>query len=210
MLNEPLRESVHVTLRKRVEVYGNRLGFRPPLAPFRGRFGLFVLIVLAWVVWRAWPVIGPLVMPAERHEGGLRIVDGDSLELGGVRIRLAGIDAPELDQRCELEGQAHPCGREAREHLVHLVAGRPVTCSSRDDDRYGRRLGRCRAGDTDLNAEMVRTGWAVAYGGYAREEAEARAHGRGLWSGAFTWPQDFRREKRERRDAGWFDGWFGR
>ncbi len=208
MLNEPLRESVDATSRKRFEVYRTRFLSRPPMAPFRGRFGLILLVILAAALWKAWPLLRPLVVPPDRHVGNLRIADGDSLELDGVRIRLVGIDAPELAQTCALAGVVHPCGREAREHLVHLVAGRAVTCFSTDVDRYDRRLGRCRAGDTDLNREMVRSGWAVAYGDYDRDEAEARAHGRGLWSGDFVWPQEFRREARERRDAGWFERWF--
>ena len=209
MLNEPLRESVYVASRNPVEVYRIRFLPRSPMAPFRGRLGLLLLLLLAALGWKAWPVLRPLVVPPDRHVGHLRVADGDSLELDGVRIRLLGIDAPELAQSCSLAGMVHPCGRESREHLLHLVAGRPVTCLSSDLDRYGRRLGRCRAGDTDLNAEMVRSGWAIAYGGYHREESEARAHGRGLWSGDFVWPEEFRRAARERREAGWFDRWFG-
>ncbi len=209
MLNEPLRESVHVASRNSLEVYRTRFLPRRPIAPFRGRLGLFLVLFAAALAWKAWPVLRPFVVPADRHVGRLRVADGDSLELDGIRVRLVGIDAPELDQTCTLTGAPHPCGREAREHLLHLIGGRPVTCFSTDVDRYGRHLGRCAAGDTKLNAEMVRSGWAVAYGGYEHEEADARAHGRGLWSGDFVWPQDFRREKRERRDTGWFERWFG-
>ena len=186
-----------------------RLALRPPIAPFRGRIGLILLIFLAWVGWRAWDVVAPLVTPDAVLGGRLHVSDGDSLTLDGVRVRLFGIDAPEYRQTCALVGERHPCGLEAREHLVHLVAGRPVSCAWARTDRYGRRLGRCRAGDTDLNAEMVRSGWAFAYGDYEREEADARAHGRGLWSGEFTRPDEFRREKRERHDAGWFERWIG-
>lgn len=185
--------------------------FRPasPIAPFRGRMGLILLLILLAIGWRAWPVLRDAVTPEARFAGRLHVGDGDSLTLDGVRIRLLGIDAPEYGQSCALVGERHPCGREAREHLLHLIAGRPVTCTGSRHDRYGRRLGRCRAGDTDLNAEMVRSGWALAYDGHEREEAEARAHGRGLWSGEFVRPEDFRRDKREHRDRGWFEHWFG-
>ena len=209
MLNEPLRESVDATYGNSVEVNRSRFSLRPPMAPFRGRFGLFLLLVLAAAAWKAWPTLRPFVVPADRFAGRLHVADGDSLELDGVRIRLLGIDAPELAQTCTLAGMPHPCGREAREHLLHLIAGRPVLCASTETDRYGRRLGRCRAGDTDLSAAMVASGWAVAYGGYDREAAEARAHGRGLWSGDFVWPEEFRRRAREHREAGWFDRWLG-
>ncbi|MDK9698179.1 MAG: thermonuclease family protein [Siculibacillus sp.] len=183
--------------------------FRSPIAPFRGRLGLFLLLTAAALAWKAWPVVAPFVVPADRFSGRIHVTDGDSLELDGVRIRLLGIDAPELSQTCSLAGMDHPCGREAREHLVHLIAGRPVVCTSVETDRYGRHLGRCRAGDTDLSAAMVESGWAVAYGGHERQEAVARAHGRGLWSGDFVWPEDFRRRARDRREAGWFERWFG-
>ena len=186
-----------------------RLLPRFPIAPFRGRLGLTLLVIMAALGWRVWPHVAPFVVPDATMGGRLHVADGDSLTLDGVRVRLAGIDAPESDQTCALAGMAHPCGREAREHLLHLIAGRSVTCAWGREDKYGRRLGRCRAGETDLNAEMVRTGWAVAYGAYEREEAEARTHRRGLWSGDFVWPEDHRRGQRERRDAGWFDRWFG-
>jgi len=190
-------------------VYRSRFTLRAPLAPFRGRLGLILLLILLALGWRARDLVMPLLVSDATMGGRLHVSDGDSLTLDGVRVRLAGIDAPETDQSCTLLGERHPCGREAREHLVHLIAARPVSCSWSREDRYGRRLGRCRAGDTDLNAEMVRSGWALAYGGYEREQAEARARGRGLWSGDFVAPQDFRRDKREHRDAGWFDRWFG-
>ena len=182
---------------------------RPPIAPFRGRLGLVLLVILAALGWRVWSVVAPYVVPDATMGGRLHVADGDSLTLDGVRVRLRGIDAPESVQSCTLAGMSHPCGREAREHLVHLIGGRPVTCTWGREDRYGRRLGRCRAGETDLNAEMVRSGWAVAYGGYEREEADARAHRRGLWSSDFAWPEDFRRARREARNSGWVDRWFG-
>lgn len=184
------------------------------LAPFRGRFGLMVVLVALLLGWRAWPLIRPILELQTLSSGRLHVGDGDSLDLDGVRYRLAGIDAPETDQTCTLAGERHPCGREAREHLVGLIAGRAVSCAWSKLDKYHRRLGRCRAGDTDLNAAMVRGGWAVAYGGYESEEADARAHGRGVWSGDFVWPEDFRREKRDPSGASssgfgdWLQGWW--
>jgi endonuclease YncB( thermonuclease family) len=171
--------------------------------------GLILLVIILVAGWRAWPWAKALLTPDATMGGRLHVADGDSLTLDGIRVRLLGIDAPELDQTCRLAGMTHPCGREAREHLIGLVAGRSVTCSWSREDRYGRRLGRCSAGETDLAAEMVRSGWAVAYGGYEREETEARAHRRGLWSGDFVWPQDFRRDRHDHREPGWFDRWIG-
>lgn len=124
--------------------------------------------------------------------GIARIADGDSLELAGERIRLRGIDAPELRQTCRRAGVDYGCGREAREALTVLVAGRDISCEGWERDRYGRLLAVCSAGATELNGELVAQGWAVSYGDYAQEEAEARAGRRGLWAGEFERPRDWR------------------
>ena len=111
--------------------------------------------------------------------GDVRIVDGDTIELHGVRVRLAGIDAPE-------SGTA--CGPTATAALAGLVGGGPVVCAPIGVDRYGRLVARCRAGGVDLATAMVAAGWArdwPAYSGgaYAAAEAAARAAGRGIWGG---------------------------
>lgn len=131
-----------------------------------------------------------------RAEGAAIVNDGDTITLGGERIRLRGIDAPEYTQLCRKGGADYPCGREARQALARLIGTRAVSCSGSQLDRYDRLLGTCTAGDVELNAAMVDTGWAVAYGGYEAQEAAARAAGRGLWTGEFERPQDWRREHR--------------
>lgn len=127
------------------------------------------------------------------EQGAAFVVDGDTLALGGRRIRLVGIDAPEYAQTCRRAGADYACGRLARQALVEAVAGRPVSCSGSRLDRYGRLLGDCRAGEVDLNRAQVAAGWAVAYGGFEAEERAARAAGLGLWAGEFERPQDWRR-----------------
>lgn len=135
----------------------------------------------------------PGLGPARTLEGAARVADGDSLVLGSERIRLQGIDAPELAQLCARGGGDYPCGREARDALLRLVAGRAVSCESRQRDRYDRVLARCRAGPLDLNRAMVEAGWAVSYGDYRDAEDAARRAGKGLWAGSFDRPQDWRR-----------------
>jgi endonuclease YncB( thermonuclease family) len=127
------------------------------------------------------------------EQGAAFVVDGDTLDLGGRRIRLVGIDAPEYAQTCRRAGADYACGRLARQALVEAVAGRPVSCSGSRLDRYGRLLGDCRAGEVDLNRAQVAAGWAVAYGDFEAEERAARAAGLGLWAGEFERPQDWRR-----------------
>jgi endonuclease YncB( thermonuclease family) len=118
--------------------------------------------------------------------------DGDSLTIGSERVRLRGIDAPELNQTCVKDGESYACGRRSREALFRLVSGKAVSCSGSEHDRYGRLLARCEAGGIDLNREQVEAGWAIAYGDYAEEEDKARQQQLGLWAGRFERPRDWR------------------
>jgi endonuclease YncB( thermonuclease family) len=128
-----------------------------------------------------------------RLPAGAAIVnDGDSLTLGTERVRLRGIDAPEYAQICAKDGVNYACGRRSREALARLVAGKAVSCSGSERDRYGRLLGACEAGGVDLNRTQVETGWAVAYGNYAEEENQARLRRLGLWAGSFDRPRHWR------------------
>lgn len=132
-----------------------------------------------------------------RNEAGTAtIADGDSLAFGATRVRLRGIDAPEYMQTCTRDGADYACGRMARQALATLIGKRQVVCSGWQKDRYGRLLGDCKAGDVDLNRAQVEAGWAVAYGGFEREEAAARSVRRGIWAGSFVEPQEWRRQHR--------------
>lgn len=129
----------------------------------------------------------------EAVTGIARAVDGDTLTLGRHRIRLVGIDAPELAQTCRRDGAEWRCGAAARGRLGELLRAGPVTCEARRNDRYGRMLARCATAGGDLGARLVREGLAVAYGGYEDEEALAQAERGGLWGAEFERPQDWRR-----------------
>jgi endonuclease YncB( thermonuclease family) len=133
--------------------------------------------------------------------GKVDVIDGDSLRLDGREVRLAGIDAPELHQICERGGRPYECGRIARRVLAEKRLAGNMTCRLGGTDRYGRALGRCFVGAEDVNAAMVREGWAVSYGRYEHEEGEARAARRGLWQGTFERPADWRRAH-PRHDGG--------
>jgi endonuclease YncB( thermonuclease family) len=124
-------------------------------------------------------------------------IDGDSLRNGDSDIRLYGIDAPELHQHCrDAHGRDYPCGHEARRALADLVADRELSCVVEDTDRYGRSVAQCAAGDIDINAEMVRQGWAIAFRrhslDYVSFEAAARREKLGLWRGSFEDPSAWR------------------
>lgn len=143
--------------------------------------------------------VAALMEPAEHAFSGVRVIDGDTLAISGRRIRLKGMDAPELAQTCARGAVTIRCGEEAREALAVLVQGREVACRTFGQDRYGRDLATCRAGGLDLGGTLVRRGLAVAYGGYTVEELAARAEGLGIWAGSFERPSDYRK----RHPAGW-------
>jgi endonuclease YncB( thermonuclease family) len=120
--------------------------------------------------------------------GRARVIDGDTLEIDGRHIRLEGIDAPEMGQTCgrRLIG-SWKCGAGAAERLAELVAKRSVSCESRGDDKYGRMLGICFVDGNDINAQMVREGYAWAFVKYSQtyvqQEATARTQRVGIWQG---------------------------
>jgi endonuclease YncB( thermonuclease family) len=123
-------------------------------------------------------------------------IDGDSLRVAGREIRLKGVDAPEIDQYCaDRTGRNYACGVVARSWLHARLQRGAVICRIEGRDRYGRLLGACTRGEELLNAAIVREGRAVDYGDYPREEQEARAAQRGLWSGRFTLPSEHRAMK---------------
>lgn len=122
-------------------------------------------------------------------DGPVRVIDGDTLEISGERVRLFGIDAPEHDQRCtDAAGRPWACGTRATEALRDLTRGRAVRCSGEEQDRYGRLVARCTVAGRDLGAAMVHDGMAFAYRRYSRDyvgaEEQAKAAGRGIWAGA--------------------------
>ncbi|MAY63928.1 MAG: exopolysaccharide biosynthesis protein [Rhizobiales bacterium] len=173
---------------------------RRPRKRWRGRFGrgyrardvitaiCFILLFsfgAAWLESRSREVI----------EGRPRVIDGDSLELAGRRVRLWGIDAPELSQTCGTADAVTSCGRIARERLRALVAKGDFSCRLLGADRYKRDLADCNAGEIYVNAEMVRSGFAVAYGGFLREERHARAGGKGIWAQDFVRPAEWRKQE---------------
>ena len=132
--------------------------------------------------------------------GRARVVDGDTLEVGGQRIRLHGVDAPESRQSCVVQGRRWACGERATRALAGRIEGRMVSCEERDRDRYARIVAVCRNDGENVNAWMVSQGLALAYRQYSRdyvsEEANARAARRGIWRGDFVPPWDWRRGER--------------
>ncbi|MFD2057990.1 thermonuclease family protein [Mesorhizobium calcicola] len=162
----------------------------PPRSPWRQLMDCGLTVI----------ILGLLILLAARLDrvetrkavGAAIVNDGDSITLGAERIRMRGIDAPEYTQTCRRNGADYACGALARQSLVRLIAGRPVSCTGWQRDRYGRLLGDCTAGGKDLNRAQVEAGWAVAFGDFESEEAIARAEKAGIWAGTFDQPRDWR------------------
>lgn len=138
--------------------------------------------------------------------GTARTIDGDTIDLGVIRVRLHAIDAPEADQPCDsADGSEWRCGVAASNRLAALIDGKQVRCEALDRDAYGRVIGRCFQDDTDLNALLVNEGLAWAYrkfsDDYLAEEAEARSAERGIWQAETTPPWEYREQRWERAAA---------
>ena len=143
-----------------------------------------------------------IALPAQAADitGRASVIDGDTIDIHGQRIRLHGIDAPESAQLCFRKDEPWPCGRRAAFALSDRIGNLTVTCDATDRDRYERIVAVCFAGGENLNAWMVRHGWALAYRRYSLDyvddEDAARKNGAGLWAGTFTPPWDWRRGER--------------
>jgi endonuclease YncB( thermonuclease family) len=159
--------------------------------------GLIVAIGTAALLVAVALLMQRLGVNLATHEGRALAIDGDSLRLNNVELRLKGIDAPEYRQNCkDAQGEEYPCGRLARRALAALLQEHDVTCAETGRDRYGRSLAICRSrdADRDIAAEMVRQGMAVAYGDFDLLEVQAKAGRRGIWAGSFQRPAEWRRE----------------
>jgi len=122
-----------------------------------------------WNMLRAPAPAGQMApSPATQHGGNERItcsrvsvIDGDTIDCGGTRIRLAGIDAPEMPGHCQAGRECTPGDPHAsRAHLQHLAQG-TVTCRRTDTDHYGRIVALCESAGRDLSCAMVSDGHAV-------------------------------------------------
>lgn len=138
----------------------------------------------------------------ESITGIASVIDGDTIEIRGQRIRLFGIDAPESSQLCERPtGERWRCGQQASFALADRMGRATVRCEPRDIDRYRRLVAVCFSGSIDLNRWMVANGWAVAYRRYSvdyvADEDTARRKRINMWSGDFEMPWDWRAQSRD-------------
>ena len=138
--------------------------------------------------------------------GKATVIDGDTITIKNVKIRFSGIDAPEKNyygqtQFCKGPKGVWACGKKASSKLKKLINGQEVQCTNEGKDRYGRTLSICYANGVDLQAEMVRSGMAVAYlkysNRYENEMVEAMIAQVGIWGGPFVEPEQWRIQNRK-------------
>jgi len=160
------------------------------LAPLRRSCASALLAGLAALA------LAPAEAVAAEIAGRPIVIDGDSLELGGRRVRLHGIDAPELDQTCAWPDREVPCGENARTALLDLLAGAEIVCQPVGEIVQGEAVAVCFADGVDLGRDMVDAGWALVdrrrSTAYVAVEDAARAAARGLWRGEFVPPWEWR------------------
>lgn len=193
-----------------------------PWSGFIGGSGLPRLVVLGgvagfalvslWaksgdVIGGAWEnVVGAIGAPHPVPDvggsiaGRASVIDGDTVDIRGTRIRFYGIDAPESRQNCRDQvGSQYACGRRAAFALSDKIGRQNLSCEVLDRDRYGRSVATCTLGSIDVNEWMVSSGWALAYRqystAYAGAEAQAEATKAGIWDGEFTPPWQWRRSQ---------------
>ncbi len=154
---------------------------------------------------------GPRPGLAQEIAGRPQVIDAGVLDFSGRRVRLYGIDAPDLTQTCRLAGQgagqgvaqSWTCGRDARWAAINRIHPHWVTCDARGRDPEGTELAVCYLagfGQHELNVWLVAQGWALAAPGapqaYTAAQAGAEAAGKGLWRGEFLRPSEWRHSQR--------------
>jgi endonuclease YncB( thermonuclease family) len=130
--------------------------------------------------------------------GQASVIDGDTIEIHGTRIRLWGIDAPESSQLCRGEDSLpYRCGAKAANDLDAFIARRPVSCIPLNLDQFGRTVATCSVGDTDLGEWLVGKGLALDWPRFSKRRYEAarrdaEREGRAIWRGSYVEPWLYR------------------
>lgn len=138
---------------------------------------------------------------SKKINGKARVIDGDSIKVGGKEIRLYGIDAPEYKQKClDKNNQEYDCGIISRDFLVNLIHQKQVECLYAQKDKYDRFLSKCFINQKSVNEEMISNGMAVIYNfnesspKMDKLEATAKNNQIGIWQGSFELPKDYRKK----------------
>lgn len=141
-----------------------------------------------------------LSQPAYSKEiiGYAKVVDADTIHISNHRIRLEGIDAPEIKQKCIKNEKYYFCGAISKNKLKEKINNKIVRCKYSSKDRYNRYLSICFVKNINLNKWLVKNGYAIAYKKYSKkyvfEEKYAKANKLGIWSGSFVNPEKWRKQ----------------
>ena len=134
---------------------------------------------------------------ADEFIGIPKIIDGDTIYIYSIKIRLKDIDAPEMKQKCKRNKVDYFCGVESKNQLKKKIDKSKIKCISSGKDRYNRYLATCFRGNINLNKWMVKNGFAVAYRRYSKsyvaDENFAKEEKLGLWRGTFVKPEKWRK-----------------
>ncbi len=145
-------------------------------------------------------------LQASEIVGFPQVIDGDTIHIKSFKIRLEGIDAPEMKQKCKKPylqimiftfQKDYYCGQISKKKLIQKIENKQVQCIVSGKDRYKRYLAKCLKGKINLNRWMVRNGYAVAYRKYSKlyilDENFAKEEKLGLWRGTFIKPEKWRK-----------------
>ena len=165
-----------------------------------GRFQCLIISIIAIIAFSAEPKSG-LTKEKPTISGIPVIIDADTILIETKRLRLHGIDSPELNQSClDVKRAKWSCGQRAKDALKMKIAGQVVKCVGNKLDKYRRVIATCYLRDLDINNWLVLNGWAVAYRRYSSDyvasEARAKSEKNGIWSGHFVMPWQWRRGTR--------------
>ncbi|MGB3389198.1 MAG: thermonuclease family protein [Pseudaminobacter sp.] len=146
---------------------------------------------------------------AETLVGRASVIDGDTIEIHGERVRFNGIDAPESAQLCaDAGGRMYRCGARSAQALSQwLAASLPTSCQFVERDQYGRFVGNCSRSDgASVQRWLVRNGHAMDWprysnGAFAKEQSTAKAEKTGIWQGQFEPPWEWRAVHRHQSDS---------
>ena len=137
---------------------------------------------------------------AEYLTGYAKVIDGDTLVLSKKKIRLFGIDAPEIKQKCNkgfYQGESYLCGVYSKKRLINKLDNKKINCKIITVDRYRRLIGICYLKNEDINEWMVANGYAIAYRKFSKKyvlsENKAKEKFKGIWSGYFLDPEKWRK-----------------
>lgn len=153
---------------------------------------LFVLLSLPNLTWADF-------------SGRVVVIDGDTIDVGDVRVRIHGIDAPEKDQKCtSKQDQQWPCGAWVSAQVRERLQGRIATCVRVEIDKYGRVVATCSVNGDDVGRGLVSDGLAFAYRKYSMaydlDEKAAAVNERGLHASHIQNPALYRKTRAKGRN----------